>query len=543
MHSYAYERLSAQDNLFLVTETPETPMHIGAVMVLESGPLRTEDGGIDIDRYKRAIEGILHRIPRYRQKLMPLPLENLPVWVDDPHFNLDFHIRHTSLPKPGSLEHLKKLSSRVMAQALDPSRPLWELWVVEGLDGGDQFAVISKTHHCMIDGKAGADLMTILMSPDANAEIQPADRYIPRPTPSQAELVFDELKRGLRTPGRLLSAVGEVVREVVGDPRKTFDELRAHAAALGEVGRSVTRPCSDTPINGAVGPHRSFDWLTMPLDDVRDVKGVLGCTINDLVLTTVAGGVRRYMEHRRVDPDSLDFRIMAPVSVRREQDRGKLGNQVSSWVVDMPVNEPDAWARLEMVRETTQKLKESGATSGGELMISAIEWLPSSFVGLVAQMGTVPVNMVVTNVPGPQFPLFMLGAPLLGVYPLVPLVAGTGLGVALFSYDGRLCWGFNADPKLVPDLDNFVLQLRDSFEELRVLAVKRSLKPKRRRREPVEAEAEPASAAAAGAPKTSRPKAARRKTKSGNGSGAETADPSAEDLLAALGDHAGSTLN
>jgi diacylglycerol O-acyltransferase len=494
MRSYAYEQLSAQDNMFLVTETPETPMHIAAVMVLEAGPMQTEEGGIDIDRYKQAIEGILHRIPRYRQKLRSLPMERLPVWVDDPHFSLTYHIRHTSLPKPGSIDQLKALASRIISHALDPSRPLWEMWVVEGLEGGDQFAVVSKIHHCMLDGSAGADLSQILMSPDPNAGIVKPVRYLPRRAPSTSEFLADELVRGLTAPFRAAGALGGLLREALAEPSETFENLRVRAEAMGEFAKSMANPCSDTPLNGPVGPHRSFDWLTMPLDDIKEVKNVLGCTVNDLVLATVSGAVRRYMELRRVDPDGLDFRVMAPVNVRQESDKGKLGNHVASWVVPLPVNEPEADARVAAVCETTRALKQSNAALGAELMMSGVGFLPSSWMAATANAASVPINTVVTNVPGPPFPLYVLGARLLGTYPVVPLVAGCGLGIALFSYDGRLCWGFNADPGLVPDLDDFVLAVRDSFEELRSRAVKRSLKPKRRRvegsppAEPLEAE-------------------------------------------------------
>jgi WS/DGAT/MGAT family acyltransferase len=481
MRSYAYEQLSAQDNMFLVTETPETPMHIAAVMILESGPMKTAEGGIDIGRYKQAIEGILHKIPRYRQKVRSLPMETLPVWVDDPHFSIDYHIRHTSLPRPGTIEQLKALSSRVISHPLDPSRPLWEMWVVEGLEGGDQFAIVSKIHHCMIDGSAGADLSQILMSPDPNAGIEAPVPYYPRPAPSTGEFLADELKRSLTAPFRAAGALTSLVREVLSDPNEAIETLKVQAAAMGEFAESMMNPCSDTPLNGTVGPHRSFDWLTMPLDDVKEVKSALGCTVNDLVLSAVSGAVRRYMEMRRVDPNELDFRVMAPVNIRQEADKGKLGNHVASWVVPLPVDEADAAARVSKVCETTKGLKKSNAALGAELMMSSMGKLPSSVMASTAALAAVPINTVVTNVPGPPFPLYVLGARLLGTYPVVPLVAGCGLGIALFSYDGRLCWGFNADPALVPDLDRFVRTVRDSFEELRTLAVKRSLKPKRRR--------------------------------------------------------------
>ena len=476
MPRYAYERLSAQDNSFLLAEGPHTPMHIAAAQILETGDLGTEDGGIDIRRYKRAIESVLHLIPRYRQKLQWIPFENRPVWVDDRHFYLDYHIRHSSLPRPGSLVQLKQLCARIMSHQLDRSRPLWEIWLVEGLAGGEQFAIISKIHHCMLDGTATADLAQVLMSPSQSPELADPLPYIPRPAPSGRELVRDEWLQRLNMPLRAARAL----RGFVAETDDLVADLRQRARALQDLARVGMRSAPPTPINGRVGPHRRFDWLTMPLDDVKEVRAALGCTVNDLVLATVAGAVRRYLLRRRVDPAMIDFRVATPVSVRRDSQRGAMGNQVSTWVVPLPIATEDPRQRLTALSETTRELKKSNSAGGLAMLMAAAEWAPQALLALGTRAASGPVNMIVTNVPGPQFPLYLLGAKLLATYPLVPLLPNTGLGVALFSYDGKLCWGFNADYELVPDLPTFVELIVESFEELRAVAAATVVAPRRK---------------------------------------------------------------
>ena len=472
MARYAYERLSAQDLSFLLAEDERSPMHVGAVAILEAGPLRNGEGGIDVARYRRAVEAVLHGIPRYRQKLAWVPLDRWPVWIDDRHFDLGYHVRHLALPRPGTLEQLKELASRVLARRLDPTRPLWEIWVIEGLEGGLHFALLCKIHHCLTDGAGGADLAQILFSPAASAEIADPVPYMPRPAPSSLELLGHALRERASLPLRAFrrARASRERRDAPWGP-----ELRRGAAALGRLAVSSVRRASETPINGELGPHRRFDWLTMPLDDVRELRRVLGGSVNDVVLATVAGALRRYLVRRRVDPAKLDFRVAAPVNVRRDEPARSLGNRVSSWIVPLPLGVADPLERLDRIRRTTGELKSSEASRGVELLMGAAEWLPARALRWGVGLVRGPVNMIVTNVPGPQLRLHSVGAPLLGMYPLVPLIPGGGLGIALFSYEGRLCWGFNADWELVPDLRAFVADLGASFEELRGAAVARYL--------------------------------------------------------------------
>lgn len=460
MPSYKFDRLSAQDNTFLIGETPDTFMHVAGVQIFERGDLGTENGGIDFELIRRGTEALLHRIPRYRQKLQWTPLIGQPVWVDDPDFSIDYHMRHTSLPRPGSIRQLKALAARVMSQQLDRSRPLWELWVVEGLEG-DRFATISKMHHCMIDGISGVDLAQVLLSITPEYEIPEPPPFVPRPAPSGLELMGHEAIHRMSQPLRALRSARQFRRET----EDLGAELRMRGRALAELLGWAIYPASKTPINGDLSPHRRFDWIAMSLADVKAVRKAAGCSVNDVVLSIVSGAVRAYMRLRHVDPASIDFRVSAPVSVRRHEERGKMGNRVSSWIVKLPIGLETPKQRLEAIHQATRELKESRQALGVEMMMKVAEWTPPVLLSLGAQAASGPINTIVTNVPGPQFPLYMFGAKLLEMYPVVPLLRGMGLGIALFSYNGRLFWGFNADYALLPDLRHFVRLVEEAFAE------------------------------------------------------------------------------
>lgn len=461
MPQYMYERLSAQDNSFLVSERANMPLHIAGVGIYELGDLATDLGGVDVRKYKRALEAQLHRIPRYREKLQYVPVEGRPVWVDDPHFNIDYHVRHAALPKPGGVEELKKLTARIITRPLDRTRPLWEMWIIEGLSE-DRFAILNKIHHCMIDGASGADVAQILMSPTPQHEVGEPRPFMPRPAPSATELALDAAKRLALSPIEMVGRLGAFARGA----SDVGSEIGARVRAVGELVRASLAPSSETPINGNLGPHRRADWLTLPLDDVKTVRRVLDCTVNDVVLATVTGAVRQYLIRRGVLPDEIDFRITAPVSVRSEEEEGRLGNRVSAWILRLPIEEADPVAWVRRIHEGTCELKESRQALGIDLLMSAAEYAPASLMALGSRLASGPINMVVTNVPGPQFPLYILGAKLLELHPLVPLLDGTGLGIALFSYDGNLHVGLNADYEMVPDLSGFTALFAGAFMTL-----------------------------------------------------------------------------
>ena len=458
MPKYMYERLSAQDNSFLVAEDINMPLHVGAVAIYELGEMASEAGGVDVRKFKRALEAQLHRIPRYREKLEWTPVEGRPVWVDDPHFNIDYHVRHAALPRPGGVDELKKLAARISTRTLDRSRPLWEMWLIEGLEG-DRFAVVNKIHHCMIDGVSGSDIAQILLSLSPEYEIGEPREFLPRPTPSRAELLVGAARRLALAPIEVAGRLGTFLRETPDLAGELGDRL----SAVTELAGNLLAPASSTPINGPLSPHRRVDWLTLPLEHVKAVRRAEGCTVNDVVLATVSGAVRQYLFRRGVTPGAIDFRVSAPVSVRSREEAGTLGNRVSAWIVPLPLGEPSPRVALHQINEQTRRIKRSRQSLGVDLLMQAAEYAPASLMAAGARAAAGPMNMIVTNVPGPPFPLYLLGARLLEMHPLVPLLEGTGLGIALFSYDGNLHVGLNADYELVPDLGSFTALFAQSF--------------------------------------------------------------------------------
>jgi diacylglycerol O-acyltransferase / wax synthase len=464
MAKFAYDRLTFLDNSFLIMEKENTPMHIAGTATYEAAPLTKPDGSLDIDLIRRYVESRLHLIPRYRQRLRQSWFQSAPIWVDYDHFNIHYHVRHTALPKPGDERQLKRLAARIMAQHLDRSKPLWEIWVVEGLDGGERIAMISKVHHCMVDGVSSVDLLNVLLTPNPINDFEPGPNYLPRPAPTEFDLLWETAENVARMP----LDIGKNLTAIAGQARDPRSDVRARFRALRDLLTSGIG-ASNTPINQPVGPHRRFDWLAMGLEEIKAVKNRLGGTVNDVVLATVAGALRRFFERRRVNCELLDFRVMAPVSVRSQDERGTLGNRVSAWIVPMPLGEPDARQRLEKIRETTEHLKQTKRALGAEVLAQVGEWTPSTILSLASRMATrtLPFNLVVTNVPGPQVPLYMLGARMRDNYGFVPLVDGLCLGIVLFSYAGLLCWGFTCDWDLLPDLHDFVLDIEQSFKELK----------------------------------------------------------------------------
>jgi diacylglycerol O-acyltransferase / wax synthase len=458
-----YERLSAIDASFLGIEDGTCHMHVGAVMLFDAASLRTSTGGIDIDRIRRAVHARLHLVPRFRQRVAYVPWEGVPIWIDDDRFRLAYHVRHTALPQPGDDRVLKRLVGRIMSQPLDRTRPLWEIWVVEGLDG-DRFALVSKTHHCMVDGVSGADLMAVILDAVPDADVGTPEPWTPRRPPGGARLVADAALRRVTQPRTAVRAALDAVRT----PRGALRTVREAAGGLAELFAPAFDPVSPTPLNVEIGPHRRFDWTEMRVADVKAVKKVLGGTLNDVVLATVSGALRRFFGQRSVDVNRLKIRAMVPVSVRSEDEHGTLGNRVTQINAPIPVDLPDPAARLDAVRVTLADLKESRQALGGEVLTAISEWtVPNLLVQAVRLAArTRPYNLVVTNVPGPQIPLYLQGALMRTAYPVVPLFEKFALVVGLFSYDGGLYWGINADWEQLPDLHDFVLALESSFAEL-----------------------------------------------------------------------------
>ena len=462
MASFFYERLTAQDASFLVFETPTTHMHIGGTAVFECGPLANASGGVDIDRIRRYVGSRLHWIPRYCQKLAFIPLENHPIWVEEEYLNLTYHVRHTSLPRPGDDAQLKSLVARVMSQQLDRGKPLWELWIVEGLDR-DRFAMILKTHHCVVDGMSGVDLMSVLLSPTPDTTFDEAPSYRPRRPPTTTELLAAELKR--RTIGSL--DLGHTLRHALEEPAATSAQVGHNLSAAWEMVRAGLKPRANTPLNRPIGAFRRFDWTSFDLTAVKRIKNALGGSVNDVVLTTIAGGIRQFLESRKVKLGRLDYRVAVPVSVRSQEEQGSSGNRVSAWFVSLPVKEADPALRFARVRAATTRLKQSKQAEAIGVFTQLAEMAaPILNLGVAFAARMNPYNLIVTNVPGPPMPLYLLGAPMVEGYPAVPLFEYQALAVALFSYEGRLFCGVNADWDLVPDLESFVSAVEQSFAEL-----------------------------------------------------------------------------
>jgi diacylglycerol O-acyltransferase len=460
-----YERLSAQDSSFVLFEGGGSHAHITAIAIFELGPLLAEAGGIDLARMRAHIGSRLHTLPRYRQKLAYTFLERHPIWVDDPHFDLRYHVRHAALPRPGGDAELKELAGRIASQALDRSKPLWEIWFVEGLTG-DRFAAIAKVHHSLVDGVSGVGVLTSLLSPTPEAKVEPAQPWKPRTPPN----VIDFLSDGLAGGADFSVSTVKTLADALWNPRRTVSSVSQGAVAVWEtLAGGVSRPPS-TPINRPIGDQRRLDWKSLDLAEVRDLRKRLDGSVNDVVLAIVAGALRRLLKKRRVRLRGLDFRITVPVDMRSDSADPDLANKVSAWFVTLPVSERDPRRRFERIRSQTRRLKRVKAAEGIDMFLRLADWsgstlLPAGLVNVVSLLR--PYNLIVSNIPGPQFPLYLLGARLTDFYPHLPLFENQGLSVGAMSYLGRIHFGLVGDWDVMPDLGDFAAGLDDATAELR----------------------------------------------------------------------------
>lgn len=458
------ERMSALDAEFLLVEDGIAHMHIAGISVFEGPPPA-------FDELTAMVAAKLHLIPRYRQRVRSVPLElGRPVWVDDPHFDLDYHIRHTALPAPGDDPALRRLMSRLMGQELDRERPLWELWFVEGLEDG-RWALISKVHHCMVDGVSGVDLLSVLLDAEEDVVLPAPRPWEPEPEPSGitkvldawSGLVADGLGMAARAPSAVLRDPGGVVSSVL-DTGRGLAELAKH------LGRTTP-----TTLEGSIGPHRSWAHSSIDLDDVKDVRRAVDATVNDVVLAVLAGAFRELLAHRGEDPDTTVLRTLVPVSVRPLDARGVPDNRVSAILFELPVHVADPAERVRLVHEQMEASKASHMSEAGEVVLRLGNLAPPMVVGavmrtatrLLARMPQRSVNTVTTNVPGPQFPLYCLGRRMLQHLPFVPLSHGVRCGVAILSYDGQLAFGVTGDRDTAADVDVLAGAVPRGFEELR----------------------------------------------------------------------------
>jgi WS/DGAT/MGAT family acyltransferase len=456
-------RLTALDASFLHLEDGGAHMHVAAVMTFDGPPPA-------YDELVEAIEARLHLVPRYRQRLASVPLgQGRPRWVDDPHFNARYHIRHTALPAPGSDEELKRLAARVFGQRLDRSKPLWEIWLVEGVDDG-RFALLSKTHHALVDGVSGVDIVSVLFdtSPEPAPPAPAGSPWLPRPLPTGAELLAEALLERATVPAEAVRGIRAATRA----PRQVLGRLAGGAAGIGSMARAGLSPAPRSPLNVPIGPHRRYTWVDADLARFKAIKSQLGGTVNDVVLTAVALALGRWMRGRGEATDGLELRAMVPVSVRAEAERGALGNRVATMWAPLPVGVRDPVDCFALVSGAMRGLKASGQAVGAEALTQLADFAPPTILSQAARLQARQryFNVVVTNVPGPQVQLFLLGRRLRALYPVVPLALNQALGIAIMSYDGRLGFGLLGDFDALPDLEDIASGLRDAIDDLAAAA-------------------------------------------------------------------------
>jgi WS/DGAT/MGAT family acyltransferase len=452
------DRLTGLDSSFLHLERDGTQMHVASTTLFE-GPAPPY-----VD-FRDHIESRLHLVPRFRQKVRFVPLgQGRPVWVDDPHLNLGYHVRHTSLPAPGSEQQLRTLAARIFSQQLDRSKPLWELWLVEGLKGG-RFAIVGKTHHAMVDGVSGVDITTVLFDLEQEPVETPVESepWIPQPEPNGAQLMAESIVERAIYPREIARGLRRLVR----GPRRAVSRAADAAIAAGTFAwTGIGAP--DSPFNFDVGSHRRFAWVRASLADMKMVKNELGGTVNDVILAAVAGALGRYMRSRGHSTVGLELRAMVPVSVRTAEQRGALGNQVTAMMAPLPVWCEDPRRRMEIVRTSMGDLKQSKQAVGASLITQLADFAPPTIAGQAARLQSRQrfFNLVVTNIPGPQFPLYLMGRRMERVFPMVPLAKNQGVCIGIMSYDGQVNFGLIGDYDGMPGLEDLAGDLEASITEL-----------------------------------------------------------------------------
>jgi diacylglycerol O-acyltransferase len=448
------DRLTALDSTFLHLEDHSTAhMHVASVMVFE-GTAPTLQELID------HVLGRLHLVPRYRQRLAHVPLgQGRPVWADDPHFNPYYHIRHTALPKPADDGELKRLAGRLFSQRLDRSKPLWEIWLVQSMSKG-RFALIAKTHHALVDGISGVDITTVLFDTSREpAPVAPASTWSAKPLPGPAKLLGEALVERSTVPAEMLRGGRALLRA----PRRALVQVKDSLTSIGATTiAGISAPAPPSPFNVEIGPHRRYTFLDADLANFKAIKDSLGGTLNDVVLTSVSLALGRYLRNRDFPTEGLVLKAMVPVSVRTKAQRGALGNQVAAMWAPLPVGVENPAECLSTVTAAMEDLKKSGQAVGAQVLTNLAGFAPPTILSQAARLQAKQpfFNLVVTNVPGPQFPLYLLGQRLEVLYPVVPLAQRQALGIAVMSYDGHLGFGLLGDYDALPELDAIALDLK-----------------------------------------------------------------------------------
>ena len=464
------QKLTPLDASFLHLEQRHTHMHIGGVAIFEPSP--SGSGEALHEEIIRVIEPRLDMMPRYRQKVAFLPLSlDTPVWVDDTEFDISNHVLRAALPKPGGDRELQQFIARVFSRQLDRRRPLWEMYIVEGLKDG-RWALLFKTHHAMVDGISNLELVTVLLDTDPEPFDDGAQRstWQPERAPTSTDLLLNSLRERLARPQRLLRSA----REAAVNPARLTKALRDTASGLAAVAETIRTPRSI--INGTTGSMRSYTYTRFPLQDFKVIKDALGGTINDVVLAAVAGGLRQYLMAHDVDPDDERNALQAlcPVSIRDDSERTALGNRLALLLVKLPIDTANGEERLARVRTTVDRLKARKQAVGADFLLNLAGFAPSTLHAMVARasLRQIGFNLVVTNVPGPQFPLYFRGARLVEAFPVAFLYDGQQVAIAIFSYMGWLNFGYLADAHGVSDVGKLASCVEKSFKDM-VRAAKR----------------------------------------------------------------------
>ena len=449
------DRLSALDCSFLHLDSPTTPMHISSLAIYEGPAPRDAE-------LRNMLASRLHLVPRFRQRIATVPFnQHRPVWIDDTNFDLDAHLHHVSLPAPGTEEQLLGVCEQLLATPIDKCRPLWEMWLIDDVFGG-RFAILSKVHHALWDGVTGADIHAVLLDTSPDPEDPTAVPWAPRPEPTKAQLLADGIAKRMAEP---LSTVRSA-RNALRDPGKVARRAKDLTAGAVASMSAAMQPAPTSPLNVPISSRRRYELVRSSLADFRAIGTMFGTTVNDVVLAVVAGALRRWLEQRNIS--AYDLRAMVPVNVRRKSDRGVPGNKVSMFLVPLPVGLADPVRRLADVHGTMEHNKRSTQLQATDLVTELAAFAPSQVVAGLTRMQSVArmFNLVTTNIPGPQFPLYLLGRRLVDLFPQAPLAANQALSIAVMSYDGTMGFGLLADRDALPDVDVIARGIEASIAEL-----------------------------------------------------------------------------